>query len=203
MYKSFIIGALICVMAVVVFLASDMKNAYKILPGLTSPEMPALKPFANWLEFEPQSKAFKVQVPAVPQSAQQIVELPGSNKKRHYEMFASEKLDGSLFMVNLINYPPEANISNKDEILHSVVDELLHGNPTNRLNQLEDSSFKDHQALDFNIENKQFNVQGKAFMVDKIVYLLIYVSQPINFNEEDFKHFLDSFEIGSALSNKD
>jgi hypothetical protein len=202
MYKSFIIGALVCVMAAIIFLASDMKSAYKILPGPTSPIMPQPAPFIEWLEFEPPSKAFKAQLPAVPQSAKQAVDVPNTNKKRRYEMFASEKMDGSLFMVNLITYPTDFNTTNKEEILHSVVEELMQGNPANRLSKVEASSFQDHQALTFDIENKEFDVQGKAFMVDKIVYLLVYVTHQGNFSEADFKHFLNSFEIGSLESNK-
>lgn len=203
MQKSFLIGALICILGSIIFLASDIKNAYKMLPGPTSSTLPPVKPFIEWLSFEPSSKLFKAQLPAVPQSAKQAVALADSNKKRRYEMFASEKMDGSLFMISLITYPSESNMSDSQEILKGVVEEVMQGNAENHLNQLDLTTFHDHQALKFDIKNKEFNVQGLTFLIDKIVYLLVYVAHQENVNAEDFKYFINSFEIGSSQSNND
>jgi len=203
MYKSFILGVLFLVFLIVLFLASDMKNAYKILPGPTSGEMPNPGLFADWRLFEPASKDFKVDLPAIPQSAKQTVVIPNTDKKRRYEMYASEKMNGSLFMVNLITYPNDIDTSNHEEIIRGMMDELMLGNPDNHLANFEKTEFKNHEAFNFNIQNEQYDIQGKAFMVEKVLYLLFYASHQGNFNKADFQHFLDSFSLNPvSLNNK-
>src|ERR1700722_18419536 len=59
--------------------------------------------FSDWKEYVPSSKRFKVMLPFTPpQYARNAIEIPNSDKKRRYEMYTSETVNGSLFMINVI-----------------------------------------------------------------------------------------------------
>ena len=64
----------------VIVTALNMKSAYKIIPVPTGSEM-KVPAYADWREFIPQSKKFKVMLPAVPQYAQEADLIRNTQKK--------------------------------------------------------------------------------------------------------------------------
>jgi hypothetical protein len=177
----------------VIVTALNMKNAYRMIPVQMSEEM-KVPPYADWREFIPQSKKFKVMLPTVPQYAQDSNLIANTEQKRFYEMFISEKLNGAIFMISQITYPAEYNVNTR-QLLKDTIDEMVKSNPDNTLNFVNDTTFLDQTAFDFNITNKDFGVDGKAFMYGKTIYLLTYIAKNAEFNKEEYKHFLDSFHL--------
>jgi hypothetical protein len=194
MYKTAVITIFLAFVIAVLYFATDMKNAYKILPGSTSGQL-EVPPYVDWREFIPQSGKFKVDLPAVPQYAKEAVAIPNTDKKRRYEMYASEKLNGSIFMISLITYPSEFDTSNAKEMLHSVIDELVTSNPNGRLTEIRDTTFQTLPSIDFQLLNNDFHIQGKDFMINNTIYLLTYVSKKDEIDQKDYRHFIESFDL--------
>lgn len=151
--------------------------------------------FNTWVPFRPKSGLFKVLLPHPPQYAKDLVPIPGSDQKRRYDMYASEKIDGTLFLISVITYPTEAESLESADLLKQTVDELMRSKPDNQLSSIKESVFKEHPALNFIITNREFKVQGIVFMVGKNVYVLSYVARQNDFNAIEFQHFVDSFEL--------
>lgn len=150
---------------------------------------------ATWKVFTPRSQLFKVSFPHKPQYAKDFIAIPNSDEKRRYDMYASEKVDGSLFLINVITYPSEVNTDPAEEILRQNIDELMHNKPDNRLTHMEKSSFDNLHAFDFTIENSDFFVEGKAILDGHIVYMLTYTTRDDNFDPEEYQHFINSFHL--------
>ena len=155
----------------------------------------AAENFNSWQSFKPRSGLFKVMLPHPPQYAKDLVPIPGSDQMRRYDMYASEKIDGTLFLISVITYPTEAEASESAEILKQIVEELMRSKPDNHLSNKKESRFKSYPALDFTIANQGFRVEGKVFMVGKAVYVLSYITRKDGFNKAEFQHFIDSFEL--------
>lgn len=191
-----VIGTIFGILFVIlILLALNIKSAYKAVPMKVSDEM-KVPAFAEWREFTAQTGKFEVLLPAAPQYAKEAVPIPNmEDKKRRYEMYVSEKMNSTIFMVSLITYPSDFDMSNIDEMLHSAVDEMMQTNPKNRLTKNEDSQFNGNQALDFEIDNMEYHIAGKVFLVGKTVYLLTYIAKDDNFNLKEYEHFIDSFKL--------
>lgn len=194
MTKGLVAAIFVLMLVGVFFLATHLKDAYRVLPVVTSNQLEA-PTFADWREFTASSGRFKVELPAFPQYAKEAVNIPNTDKKRRYEMYVSQKINGSVFMINLITYPEDIDTSNTDQMLQSIVDEMVSINPGNQLKEVHHSLFQTYQAIGFHIANKDFDVQGKAFMVQKTMYLLTYVAKLSDFSESEFQYFLNSFQL--------
>ncbi len=190
-----IVAVFILLIGGVYFLANKVKDNYKIPNVSESSIQSSPNTFEDWREFTPPSGRFEVQIPATPQYAKDAVAIPNTNTKRRYEMFASEKIDGTLFMISMITYPKEVDTSNTQEMLRGIVDELMHSNPLNRLINLENSSYQTHPAIDFDMISPQFKVQGKALIDDKTIYVLSYAARKDDFDTSEYQHFIDSFVL--------
>lgn len=176
------------------FLVDNIKNAYKLIPIEESPTM-QVAAFSDWKVYNSDINGFQVSMPLVPQHATQSVAIPKTNKKRKYEMYASEMPDKSVYMVSVITYPKEVPITAADDVLDATIKEMLATNPNNELKKTEHSQFLNHDAVDFMINNSEFEIHGKVFQVDQSVYLLTYIARDDNFKLEDYQHFVDSFKL--------
>lgn len=194
MVKTVVISAFVIIMIGILLLMSEMKNAYKVLPIKASGSM-EVSPFAEWREFTSQTSHFKVSLPMPPQYAEENVSLPDTNLKRHYEMYVSEKLNGSIFMVSLITYPEGYHLSDENQTLHDLVTEMMQRKADNRLQESEDTFYRGHTALDFFITNDAFDLKGKTFIIDKTIYLLSYIARRNDFTLAEYDHFIDSFQL--------
>jgi hypothetical protein len=150
---------------------------------------------ASWKEFTPQSRLFEVELPGTPQYAKDYLTIPNSDKKRRYDMYASEKLDGTVFLVSMITYPPESDISSPEAILRQNIEELAYNKGGNRVSHLSKSSFQGYEARDFTIDNPEFHVEGKAVQDDHTVYMLTYITRKGEFDPDEYKYFVSSFKI--------
>jgi hypothetical protein len=151
--------------------------------------------FSTWQMFRPRSGLFEVLLPHSPQYAKDFVPIPGSELMRRYDMYASEKIDGTLFLISVITYPKEGENTEFSDILKQTVDELMRTKPDNKLSKQKESVFNGLRSMDFTMVNREFNVEGKVFMTDHIVYVLSYVTRKGEFNNVEYQHFIDSFKL--------
>lgn len=158
--------------------------------------------FASWNKFVPRSRLFSILLPNTPQYAKDFIAVPGSDQKRRYDMYVSEKVDGTLFLISVITYPPEVDISDPDDILRQNVDELMRRKPGNQLLKMLKGSLEEYKTFDFGFENQEFHVEGKAILDDHTVYMLTYIARRENFDLLEYDHFISSFKILSHANQK-
>lgn len=151
--------------------------------------------FSTWKEFVPKSKLFKVLLPSTPQYAKDFIAIPNSEKKRRYDMYASDKVDGTLFLISVITYPSEVDTSSSNDILRQNIDDLIHNKADNQLTKILNNVLDGLNNIDFSIENQAFHVEGKAIQDDKTVYMLTYITRKENFDPKEYQYFFDSFQL--------
>jgi hypothetical protein len=199
-----IVICLVVILLGVFYFTPSLRNAFKSPSGATSTRNASTsESFSTWKEFVPRSKLFKVLLPSQPQYAKDIVDIPGTDQKRRYDMYASEKIDGTLFLISVITYPPEFDTSFTEDIIKQTIDELKRSKPDNKLTKLRDNAFKAQRSFDFSLDSGEFHVEGKAFMVDKIVYVLSYITRINDFDPTEYQHFIDSFELLDKQESSD
>lgn len=98
-------------------------------------------------------------------------------------------------MVSLITYPEDEEIEYPEEKLHEIIHEMVTAKGDNKLEKMEDSIYEGSHAVDFKITNPKFDVKGKAFIMDKTVYVLTYVAPKQDFSMDDYVRFVNSFEL--------
>ncbi len=194
MSKSVGIIILIAVVAGISFLVYNIKNAYKVIPITAQPTMQA-PPFSDWREFTSGVNGFTVFLPDYPQHASQAVSIPKTNKKRKYEMYAAEKVDGTVFMISVIAYPSQIDLSNPTEVSAEIINEIVQKNPNNHLEKADRSIYQGHEAVDFQIQNPERKVSGKLIFVGRLLYLLTYIAKNEAYSADEYNHFLDTFHF--------
>ncbi len=100
-----IVGVVV-VIFIAYFLIDHAKDAYKLLPMNTETE-PKPDAYAMWYPYTNLQGGFLVEFPVPPQNATQNVAIPNANQQRKYDMFVSEQLDGTIYLVNVVTYPTE------------------------------------------------------------------------------------------------
>lgn len=158
--------------------------------------------FSSWQEFIPRSELFKVEFPSVPQYAKDYVPIVGSDKRLRYDMYASEKIDGTLFLINVVTYPEEIDTSVSDDILHLTLDELMKSKPDNHLLHFEKKTIAKFPTLSFVIENTLFRTEGRILIHAKRVFILTYTTQPQNADPVEYQHFIKSFTFLPKTGSK-
>ncbi len=173
------------------------KDSYKILPINQQPasEVAIEKyNFQNWHEFSAEDGAFNVMLPALPQHAKEVVNVT-EKESRHYDMYVSEKGDGTVFMISSITFKGLPAGFDKREILRSMMDDMVASSPSNELRKEEEGEYKGHASLQYTIDNKDNAIDVKSFMDKDKMYVMTRVTKAVNYNTEEFNFFTNSFDL--------
>ncbi len=154
----------------------------------------------QWKEFRSDLGNFNVLLPVLPQHASQMVSLPNSPNKLKYDLFLAQEKDGTNFMINVISYPDDMDLSNPQSLLENVMNEMVAGDSNNQLKYSEKGKFQHSPSLEFAIENPQFLIQSRAFLVEKMLYVLTVVDRIENYNQNEYRAFINSFHFIPHLS---
>jgi ATP-dependent helicase/DNAse subunit B len=152
--------------------------------------------FETWHEYTAPSSKFKVLLPVLPQHGQDTVNVPDAPGKREYDLYVSEKDDGTIFMISLIKILNDEKLD--ENTLTAVMNDILKASPNNKLKIMKMGKYKQYPAIDFSIENDQVNIDGKAFLVGNTLYLLTSVSKMMNYKKQEFEFFVNSFQLLNA-----
>jgi hypothetical protein len=199
-----IVVVIICLVIILLgalYFVPSLQKSFKVFPGGSSVKSTTsdAENFSTWQKFVPRSRLFKVMLPHKPQYAKDLLPIPDSDKKRRYDMYASEKIDGSLFLISVITYPMEVDTSFPEDIIRQTVDELMRSKPDNQLSKLDKNLLRTKPAFDFSIDNKDFHVEGQVIMDDKTVYVLSYIARKDEFDPIEYQYFIDSFQLLNTL----
>lgn len=160
-------------------------------------ELQEIKPAeaqSGWRHFLPSTGKFSVDLPVMPQQASEMINDAMTQQLRRYEMYVSEGADGTVYLINLITYPSDADMKDPQKLFKSFIDDLLASNPRN---QLISSTSAAHQGLDgmeFKMKTQDAIMNSKMFLEGSTLYVLSKVSKTETDNG-DFDKFVSSFRI--------
>lgn len=154
--------------------------------------------FQDWHEFTSPGSKFKVLFPSLPQHATEKLNDPKTQAPRQYDMYVSEKDNGTLFIISQITMPDNPDLKLDETTLANIITEMLAKDPKSKVKKMELSKYRTLPAIDFSIEKDQATVDGKAFLSDHTLYLLTSVSKIGNDNRSEFEFFLNSFQLTSS-----
>lgn len=173
-----------------------LKDSYKILPiSQKQPTNIAEFNFQTWHEFAAPSGKFKVLFPSLPQHATENVDDPQSNEKKKYEMYVSQKDDGTIFMITLVSF--KEPIDHGGDLLKEMMNDMIASNPNNKLLGMEEGEYKGNPALDFSLSSGELTIDAKSFITDNTLYVLSRILKPTNYTRDEFLFFVNSFELNA------
>jgi hypothetical protein len=153
-----------------------------------------------WRDFQSAVGFFRVRFPAYPQHANEVVPIPNTDLYLEYDIYVAEPDQNGSYMVSLINYPSEVEVTNPENVLQTVMNEMLLANP---LNQLESVNLLQGETavLLFDIRNQDVVIRSKAMMRGQTLYLLT-VTQSVGYESDlDYQTFIESFEFMEAAAS--
>lgn len=153
--------------------------------------------FQNWHEFSPPDKKFTVLLPTIPQHAADNIKGTEKGDKK-YEMFVSQKNDGSIFMITLITFKDPEKTKDREALLRELMDDMVNRNSKNKIKNISTGKFKDYDSLDYSFGNADTHVDAKSFLVDETVYILTRAVSSKNYTADEYKFFVNSFDIPLA-----
>ena len=150
---------------------------------------------ATWREFTSTVGGFRVDFPAYPQHANEIVPVPNTDMYLEYNIYVAEPDKDSSFMLSLITYPKEMTVNRPENILQTVMNEMLLANPTNQLRQVSLGDYQGHPQLEFQIQNQDIHMWNRAIMVGHTLYLITVTATHKGDTEKSYARFNRSFEL--------
>lgn len=188
----FLVLLLLLVAGYAIFVA---KNSVASSTSNAAEENLAAFGFQNWHEFTSPSGDFKVMFPSLPQHVADTLADKNSGEERKYDMFVSEKSDGSIFMINVITFSTPPDEKKKEQLRQTMLNDVLKSNEKNRLLQAETMMFKDYKALSYTVENAEMNIDAKVFVTDSALYALTRLVKKEHYNQKEFDFFTNSFDL--------
>ncbi len=194
MKKMIVYGGLLFFLFVTLWWFSDIKNTYKSLPGSTSGVL-KFPEFSSWIQYTPPSNLFSVSLPFVPQYAKETIDIPNSNESQTYTMFVSETYHDSMYLISQVSYSNGVDLSDQKNVLLTVIDEIRNLSNNNKTITSSEIRFQNQGGREFHFESPSKQSKGVAFMVDRTVFLLVYIAENEIFREESYQHFIGSFKL--------
>lgn len=196
MYKAFI-PLLVAFATMLSFFnfGKESKSAETIVDSKT-------KPPKDWKRFIPATGKFTAYLPTTPRYAIDIESIQNSDKKRWYEVYISEEINGTVYLINLITYPLDYKLNDPKVVLGNVVNDMISSNLNNRVVESKEDTFRGFPAKYFNFKNQSIEVKGEAFLSGNTVYLLTYTALADDFDTKEFEQFLNSFELTKQEESK-
>ncbi len=193
MTRALIILIFVMLAAAGYLIIANYQTTYKVLPGdLNHP--PESEGYSLWRPFTAEDGSFAVSLPVLPQRAENHRKDEHTGEDRKYDMYAAEKNDGTVFVISKISSEHQGDFG-VDAVLEEVRDDMVNSQVDNKLISATKSKFLGHDAMDVTIEHPKAQIEGKAFLDGKTLYLLMYVAPRNHYDRKEFDHFVESFQL--------
>lgn len=155
--------------------------------------------FSSWVTFNPDTKKFTASFPSKPQHISQNSPDSFNRFIKHYEIYGSEGLDKSGFMIQAITYSNGKDPAEDKAILDNTLADFLATSSINRLQSSEKTTFHGENALKFEIDSGEKRISGLIFVENKTLFVLSRIIPLQDKDEtEDFEHFIQSFKVNNS-----
>lgn len=149
----------------------------------------------SWKRFHSVHGKCMVSLPESPEHVKQIMPFPEEGYNLRYDVYVSAHEKKAVYMMLIAQYPPFINESHAEMSLESFLNGLVTQNHDNNLIFADLTEVQGHKALDFFIESKGVYFKGRAIMAENNLYLLAMECEVNNYLENNFNHFINSFEL--------
>lgn len=151
---------------------------------------------SSWKEFNSPVGKFSALFPAYPGHETDNLTIPGSGAELKYDTYTSETSDGTTYMVNTSVYPSGIDTSNPETNLEGSLNGMLASNENNKLVSSNLTYSNGYRALDFLIQSTNgVYLKGQIIMAGKTLYQVMVAYENQNYNDNNYKKFLNSFAI--------
>jgi hypothetical protein len=151
----------------------------------------------DWIDYSPSNKTFQVKLPSLPQTTSKTFTDPNTQEKRSYEMFVSEKKDGTVFLISIINFKDLKSNVQDDEMLTAVANDMMTTHPDNKLIKTEAGKFKGNPSLKFELASDKVKIDTLTFIIGKKLYVLNRVAPAGSSDMKEFDFFTNSFDVNT------
>ena len=131
----------------------------------------------------------------MPQQASDQVTDPLTNEVRYYDMYVSQELDGTIYMISLITFKDSKSVIDPENLLKLTIGDMVKANLENKLLKVDNGNYKNMPASDFKIQNPQMTIEGKAFVDHQTLYIVSTMENTRNYKSDDFEYFMKSFNL--------
>lgn len=168
-----------------------LKQSYRVLP-IEGSDPSLVSAFTDWYAFKAPTGSFEAKFPTMPQRGTQTVKDPKTGTDRNYEMYISEKGNGTVFMISLIEFPETTEPM--ETLKKTIINDLLISNPQNQLKNMQIGTYKLFKTIDFVISNPTTTIDGRTFSDGNTVYLLTVIFNNSYLDQKEYDYFINSFE---------
>lgn len=152
----------------------------------------------NWHEFASENPPFKVLLPSLPQHASDSQRNSEGQIDREYDMFVSQKENGSVFAITAIKFPALTELQNNENLQEEVLDQLLQAKTSNTLVEKKPHEWNGHKVTDFQIKQNDVLLTGRILAIGQQLYVLTITSESQTFNPREYEFFVNSFDLEEA-----
>lgn len=149
----------------------------------------------NWKKFHSVPGKCCVDMPEVPEHIKQNLAMPDEEYTMQYDVYVSGMENKAVYMMLIAQYPPFVDDSFAEMSLESFLNGILSQNPSNQLVFADLVEFQGNKAMDFFIRTNNVYFKGRAVMSKNNLYLIAMECETKNYQEQDFAHFINSFEL--------
>ncbi len=149
--------------------------------------------FADWHLYTSPSESFKVFFPSLPQNASSTLTDKETKAPKTYNTYVSQKPDGTAFIINVITISDDKG--NDEKLLSDLVNDLVHANKDNQLQDIKNGEFRKYKAVDFTINNQDVTIHGKAIKKGRHIYLISMMKKGEQPDPNEYLFFINSFEV--------
>ena len=179
----------------IIFILAHLFTPQPYKPALSSSALSGMDLAENWREYRSPSKRFAVSLPAPPQHAVESVAVPSSGEKIRYDMFLAQAKRGTIYVVNIIDYPPSVDVANIEAVLSMAVNEIVAGNQANHLLKADRGLACGWPSMDFVIGNPEATIYGRSIVKGSSLFVVSVADHDSQVAQEAFKKLSDSFRI--------
>jgi hypothetical protein len=168
---------------------------YSPKPDQMPSQIPVRTVEKEWQEYSSPSNRFSVILPELPQHVVGGRPMPTGKEEIHYDTFLSMAKEGTVILINVIDYPSSVNVTDTKGVLQAAVDEIRGSNPANQILKNEVGVSLGYPSMDFTIGNKEAAVQGRAILKGHALFVLTVADPDPRVASSVFTKMADSFRI--------
>lgn len=151
---------------------------------------------SDWREFQGNCDAFKVLMPSTPNHWHNQIKVADSEQKLNYDVYVSGNEQEAMYMMLVADFPKELTANQEMLSIEGFMRGVLKDKDQNKLLFIDSLKVQGHAAMDFLMKSKQDHFfKGRVIAASKKLYLLTVECSLENFNEKDYKTFMNSFVL--------
>lgn len=152
--------------------------------------------YGQWKKIYSEECKLSVRMPRAPDHFKQKMPMTtDQTKELQYNVFVADRERKEIFMVLVAEYPGIVGKENASKNLEHFLNTLIAQNPKNRLLFADLIDFQGHPSLDFFIRTDAVYFKGRAIQTQTTLYLLALECEIPNYQEDNYKYFIESFEL--------